>query len=360
VLSRVQAGDIPGAVAQLAEHDVLDRQTSDVFKHRRDQAVDARRPPAMISAFQAALRSWGFKMFAADNITNSKKFRRASRARTRPTSARHRSPNPVVNTVAPTILLISRPSPRTRSRPILEFETEKSVNYMCNVVNVKRMSTSFQSASAAGLNYFDTLLVQPLAQQVGMSEDAAKQRIAMVEPDYLVALMTSHLPQADGLPQELKASWGDKSLPWGLMSLAGQARARDRRADHQVLLARRAPIPRPAARPARARQGVREHALARRARYASASRAHRDRSSVQARLAYQLATVEKDGDLGDKLVRSPSSGPRQHTPRPRSPSPRNWRTPYRRWGRGSSCAGGDRRVVATDVGRIHPACVVMA
>jgi hypothetical protein len=210
--------------------------------------------------------------------------------------------------VAPTVLLIGKTVAETAlASQVLEFETEKSVNYMCNIVNVKRMSTSFQSASAAGLNYFDTLLVQPLAQQVGMSEEQAKVRVAMVEPDYLVAMMTSHLPQADGLPQELKTSWGEKSLPWGLMSLAGNELAyfetatlitkhyslgvhtdsttgRPDQVEHdkafQNMLAR-------AERTARA--------SARAARIATGS------IPVQAKLAYQLATIERDGDLGDRL-----------------------------------------------------------
>src|SRR5258705_5148575 len=54
-----------------------------------------------------------------------------------------------------------------------------------------------------------------------MSEEPARRRIAMLKPAYLAALMPWRLPQADGLPQQLKASWGETSLPWGLMSLAG-------------------------------------------------------------------------------------------------------------------------------------------
>ena len=54
---------------------------------------------------------------------------------------------------------------------------------------MKRLSTSFQSASAAGMNYFDTLLVEPMAKAHGVPLDAARMRLAMREPDYLVAYM---------------------------------------------------------------------------------------------------------------------------------------------------------------------------
>jgi hypothetical protein len=309
VLSRVQAGDIPGAIAQLGELDQLDRQTTDVFKR-----IGAIKPSTlgghlqMISAFQAALRGWGFKMFASDNIKNTKQFLDSLASTNKADLGSPQIADAVVNTVAPTVLLIGKTVAETAlASQVLEFETEKSVNYMCNIVNVKRMSTSFQSASAAGLNYFDTLLIQPLAQQVGMSEEQAKMRVAMVEPDYLVAMMTSHLPQADGLPQDLRTSWGEKSLPWGLMSLAGNELAyfetaalitkhyslgvhtdsttgRPDQVEHdkafQNMLSRAERVARASARAARIATGS---------------------IPVQAKLAYQLATIERDGDLGDKL-----------------------------------------------------------
>ena len=69
----------------------------------------------------------------------------------------------------------------------------------CNV-----SATSFQSAGGAGLNYFDTLLIQPFAESAKISEDEAKQRIAIIEPDYLVALMASRLATQDGLIKEMR------------------------------------------------------------------------------------------------------------------------------------------------------------
>src|SRR5262249_51664136 len=152
VLSRVQAGDIPGALAQLGELDQLDRQTTEVFKR-----VGAIKPATlgghlqMISAFQAALRGWGFKMYASESIKQSKQFLDSLASANKNDLGSPQVAEAVVNTVTPTVLLIGKTVAETAlASQVLEFETEKSVNYMCNVVNVKRMSTSFQSASAAG------------------------------------------------------------------------------------------------------------------------------------------------------------------------------------------------------------------
>jgi len=87
--------------------------------------------------------------------------------------------------------------------------------------NVRRAATSFSSASAAGVNYFDTLLVEPLAQGAHVSQEEAKNRIAFMEPTYLVSLLLSKLGNAEGLPKELSTKWGEHSLAWSLFSLAG-------------------------------------------------------------------------------------------------------------------------------------------
>jgi hypothetical protein len=89
----------------------------------------------------------------------------------------------------------------------MEFESEKSVNYMCNIPNVKRMTLSLASAAAAGINYFETLLVAPLAEQAGISLDDARNRLAMREPNYLVAFILSRMNETPtGLPADLRKS----------------------------------------------------------------------------------------------------------------------------------------------------------
>src|SRR5262249_58634748 len=128
----------------------------------------------------------------------------------------------LVARLAPTILYVSKTSAETTlASEQLEFENAADVNYTCSVPNVRRVATSFSSAGAAGIHYFDTLLVQPYAAKMHLGEDEAKERIAIYEPDYLVAMMAAKLPTLDGLPKQLKEQWGETSLPWGLLSLAG-------------------------------------------------------------------------------------------------------------------------------------------
>ena len=168
------------------------------------------------------------------------------------------------------------------------------------------MSTSYQSASAAGVNYFDQLLVQPMAQEIGVSVDLARNRVAMMEPDYLVAYMLAHLPTLEGLPEQLKKQWGEKSLAWNLLSLAGNELAYF---DSAQLIAKYYSLG--AHADLTGRIATVEHDKAFLNMLASAERAARASARgariatgaipVQAKLAYQLAQVLREGDLQDKI-----------------------------------------------------------
>jgi hypothetical protein len=259
----------------------------------------------MMSAFQAGLRAWGFEMFATEAVKQLASSIEGLVGRTDRGSAEFA--DAAVAGVMPTIMLVDKATAETElARQELAFETDRSVNYVCSIPNVKRMSTSFASASAAGLTYFDTLLIQPLAQQAGVSEDTARQRVAMVEPDYLVAYMTSHLAQADGMPEAVKAKWGDGSVAWGLMSLAGSELAYF---DAAELITKYYSLGIQTDDNGRANQIEHDKAFgnmlasAERTARASARAARIATGSipVQAKLAYQLAVVERDGDLADKV-----------------------------------------------------------
>lgn len=307
ILSKVQAGDTIGAVAALASLDQLDAMTVEVFNK-----VGAIKPTTlgqhllMITTFQAALRGWGFKVFAGDSVKRTKEFL-ASLGSVKAELASPEVADKIVQVVAPTVLLIGRTVAETMmAEQELEFEVEKTVNYMCSIPNVKRMSTSFQSAGVAGINYFDTLLVEPLAKEASMSVDEARMRVSMREPDYLVAYMLSHLQQLDGLPKDLKTKWGEGSVAWALMSLAGSELAYYHSAElvtkYYSLGLHTDEMGRP--------DSV-EHDKAFTNMLASAERSARANARaariatggipVQAKLSYQLASVDRDGDLSDKI-----------------------------------------------------------
>jgi hypothetical protein len=186
VLTKVQAGDINGAITALGALDALDETTLEVFKK-----IGAIKPATlgghllMMGAYQAALRGWGFKVFASQSVAQTRQFIRMLQSTDKAMLAS--VADKIVQQVAPTVLYIGKTVADTIvAAQKLEFESEKSVNYICSIPNVKRLSTSFASAGAAGVNYFETLLVEPLAKSGGVPIDSARNRVAMVEPDYLV------------------------------------------------------------------------------------------------------------------------------------------------------------------------------
>jgi hypothetical protein len=308
ILAKVQSGDSLGAVAALASLDQLDSMTAEVF-----EKIGAIKPATlgqhllMITTFQAALRGWGFKVFAADAVGRTKAYLTALGGATKAELGAPDVADKIVLQVAPTVLLIGRTVAETlMAQQELEFEREPSVNYLCSIPNVKRMATSFQSAGVAGINYFDTLLIEPLAKEASMSMDEARMRVSMKEPDYLVAYMLARLTQVEGLPKQLRKKWGDSSVAWALLSLAGSELAYYNAAE---LVAKYYSLG--VKTDALGRTDTVEHDKAFTNMLASAERTARASARaariatggipVQAKLAYQLASSEREGDLADKL-----------------------------------------------------------
>jgi hypothetical protein len=308
ILRKIKKGEISAATSTLAALDKMGGAANSAFER-----IGALKPKTlgghlqMMAAFKTALRSWVYRQLATQAVAATTAFLDGL---SKETAAKLDSPeiaDQVVQAVAPTVLYLGRTSAETTlALQELEFEKEDSVKYMCSIPNVRRMATSFSSASVAGLNYFDTLLVEPLAKSAGVSLDDARNKLAVIEPDYLVAYVTSKLAEAEGLPKELKDAWGEKSLAWGLLSLAGSELAYF---DSAELIAKYYSL------------GVHtdnnnkvdqiEYADAFKHMLASAERAARANARaariaagaipVQAKLAYQIASIEKDGDLTEKV-----------------------------------------------------------
>lgn len=306
--SKVQGGDVAGAVASLDALDRMAMNSTAVF-----QKIGALRPSTlgghlqMLSAFRAALRGWASYTFARSAIYKAHAHLADLKHHAKAELGAPATADDVVTAVMPSVLYINKTLVETAmAMQQLDFETEESVNYMCSIPNVRRMATSFQSASAAGLNYFDTLIVDPYAKSMRISEDEARQVIAMRDSDYLIAFMTSRLNEMLGLPKELKEGWGEKSLAWGLASLAGSELAyldsaeliakyyslRVKTDDSGKIIAiehDKAFVNMLAAAERSAR------ASARAARIATGA------IPVQAKLAFEVATVERDGTLDERV-----------------------------------------------------------
>jgi uncharacterized protein len=308
ILQKVQAGNLPAALAALAKLAALADGTSDVFRK-----IGAIRPATlgghllMLGSFQSALRGWGFRMFAGEAVRTARAYLTGLAGRSRDQLGSAALAEQLVGKVAPTVVLIGRMyASSVLAAQRLEFETEQSINYTCSIANVRRLATSFQSASAAGIQYFDTLLVEPLAKSAGIAADVARSRVMMMEPQYLVAFQLSRLAVDDGLPRELKELWGEGSVAWNMMALAANELAYQSAAElvakHYSLQVHDGPD-------GRAAQVEHDKAFAN--MLASADRVARSSARaariatgaipVQARLAYQLARVQRDGDLEDKL-----------------------------------------------------------
>jgi uncharacterized protein len=308
VLTRVRAGDLAGARDIIAGLGKID---SDVAFAK----IGALHPTTlgghlvMMASFQAALRGWGYKTFADEAVASAQDLVTSLGSAKPAELGGSKVADAVANAVAPMVLYVDRTTAGLdMAVEELAFEGTAPVNYMCSVPNVLRLASSFQSASVAGINYFDNLLVIPLAQSEKIAEDDARVLVARREPDYLVAVLASKLAGVEsGLPADLKAKWGEHSLAWGLFSLAGSELAYY---DAAELIAKYYSLGVHTDDTGKVTSLDHEkafaHMLATAERTARASaRAARIATGaipVQAKLSYQLAASERDaGELPDQL-----------------------------------------------------------
>jgi uncharacterized protein len=308
ILGKVRKGDISGAVAELNTLDTLGKNQEAVF-----QKIGALRPKTlgghlqMMAAFKTALRSYVYRQLAEQVTLQTIGYLETLTKESPTVLGSATTGDAVVAALAPTLLYLGRTSAETTlALQQLEFEKEDSVMYMCSIPNVRRMATSFSSASAAGVTYFDTMVIDELSKSAGITADDARNRFSVVEPDYLAAYMMTKLADTEGLPKELKTAWGEKSLAWGLMSLAGSEIAyydsaeliakyyslgihtdENNKVDKIMFESAFTNMLASAERNARAN--------ARAARIAAGA------IPVQAKLAYEIATSLRDGDLNDKV-----------------------------------------------------------
>jgi hypothetical protein len=308
LLTKIQGGDIAGAQTLLEALQKRGKDSTQVFGD-----IGKIKPETlgghllMMASFEAALEGWVYEELAGRAVGAVQDGLKSLSPENTAVLGSPGFADQLAAALAPAMLFLARGTVGADiAREELEFEAETSVNYMCSIPNVRRMSTSFSSASAAGVNYFDTLLVEPLAQSAHVSEDEAKNRIAFMEPNYLVSLLLSKLGNAEGLPKELQDKWGEKSLAWSLFSLAGSELAYR---DSAGLIAKYYSLGVKTDDTGTA-SGVEyekafDNMLATAERNARASaRAARIATGaipVQAKLAYQVAAAEREGDLDEKL-----------------------------------------------------------
>jgi hypothetical protein len=308
VLENVQANKLDAAIAALDKLDKLEQLTTDTLTK-----VGTLRPPTMgghlqmMAAFRAALRGYVFKDFATLALAMSKQYIKSLAGTPSATLGSEKTADAIVAQVGPTILYVAKTTAETTlALEQLELSNTADIGYMCSVPNVLRLATSFASAGAAGIHYFDALIVEPYAAHAKLALDDARLAVAIHEPDYLVALKTSRFDSLEGTPKQLRETWGEKSLPWGLLSLAGGELAYFHAAELiakyyslDVKLDEARNITRVEHEKAFANMLATAERNARAS--ARAARIATGAIPVQAKLAYQLATVERDGTLADQV-----------------------------------------------------------
>lgn len=301
ILESVQANDIIGAKAKLHAIEALTNSTESVVRQVGELKPDTMGGHLqMLSAYEKAIAGLAGYMHSSTSADTTRLYLDNLSALTPEQMAEFDVAEQTVMYTAPTVLAIARSvANMALSLESMEIEGVKSLNYMCSLPNVRRLATSFQSAAAANVTYFETL--------VGVKDDTTRNYVAAMEPDYLTAFISSNLAKMSGMPDTLKTEWGEDSLPWGLMTLASAQLAYFKAStliskwyslgvQNDWLTGRATSVEHEKAfmnMLATAERKARENARA--ASVAAGS------IPVQARIAYQNARILREGDLADKL-----------------------------------------------------------
>jgi uncharacterized protein len=307
VLAKLSAGDVDGALATLAALDLAGAETAAIFTR-----LGALRPATLeghlglLAALQAALRGASTRGFAADSIRAATQLLASWKDKPAAELGTPATVEAAGNAVAPAVVLLLRTAAETAiAEQALALTHDRGVPYAGSPPDLAGLVGAFGAGATASLRYADTLLVEPRARGAGIPLDLARRRLAAAEPDYLLADALSRAPDG-GLPRELGAPLAEGSVGESLRLLAGHVVAYGSAA---LLVAKYASLAVHVDDTGKL-DGV-EHAEALRSLLANARRSARASARaariatgaipVQARLAYQLATVEETGSIDDQL-----------------------------------------------------------
>jgi hypothetical protein len=310
ILARVQSNRIDDAIAALAKHDSVADVTRTVLTK-----IGAVHPTSigshlqMLASFRAALRGWVFEAFATGAVTAAKAQLRLLAGKTTAELGSDQTAETVVSTVVPTLLYVGKTvAESSLAAEQLELRGASEVDYTADIGGVRAASSAFEQSAVAGMRQVDALLVGPTAERMKLSEDDARRRVALVEPDYLISFTIVRASTAESVITQLQQSWGVTSLPAALLSTAANQLASATSAE---LLAKYEALHVDLTSDGSGRVTKIEHADAfakmlagaeRMARiHARAARIATGSIPIQAKLAYQNATVDRGGTLGEQL-----------------------------------------------------------
>jgi uncharacterized protein len=302
IVASIANGDIAGAKAKLQSIENLTEMTEPMLRE-----VGGLKPTTMgghlqmLSAYDRAIAGLAAYMHSQDSAYYARTYLDNLAYYNKHDLAAYEIGESTVQVIAPTVLAIARAVANTvGAKEAMQIEGVQSLNYMCSLPNVRRLATSFQSAAAANVTYFETL--------VGVKDDQTRMYAMSMEPDYLTAYISANIGKMRGAPETLKEEWGENSLPWGLMALSAAQQGyfkasaliskyyslnvqndwltgRPQTVEHEKAFIHMLSV---------AERKARENARA--ARVATGA------IPVQARIAYQNARVLREGDLADKLA----------------------------------------------------------
>ncbi len=222
LLRQVQRADVPAAIAALDQLGPTDAAARELFGELG--AIE----PATIGdhlrlagALRAALAGWSFHAFAAGERARARGHLDGLAGRRKEELATPAAADALVTAVAPALVLLGRArAGLLHARQQLELERAETPAFACSPPDVLRLARWFQGAAAAAAADLDALMVEPPARSGGVPPDTVRVRLALSEPDTVVAHVLSHLPDGGGLPRDLQQAWGEASRAWSLLSLA--------------------------------------------------------------------------------------------------------------------------------------------
>jgi hypothetical protein len=301
ILELVAAGDLVGAKAKLHEFEGLTAVTEATMRQ-----VGSMKPDTMgghlqmMSAFQKSVAGLAAYINTGDSANYTRAFLDSLAGVPADQLASPDIADQVVQYTAPAVLSIARAVANSAAAlQSMEIEAVNSVNYMCSLPNVRRLATSFQSAAAANVTYFEQL--------AGITDDQTRNFAIMMEPDYLTAWIAANLPKLGGFAETLKTEWGESSLAWGLMSLAaeelGYFKASTLVSKYYSLGVKSDPYTGRAAavENEKAFMNMLQSAEKKARETARSAKVAAGSIPVQARIAYQNARILREGDVASKL-----------------------------------------------------------
>jgi hypothetical protein len=310
ILAKVQANRIDDAIALVATHDTVADVTRAVLtKIGGVTPTSVGAHLQVLASFRAALRGWAFEAFATQAVASTKAQLKLLAGKTTAELGSDQTAESVVSTVVPTLLYVGKTIAETSlAAEQLELHAATEVDYTADVGRIRAVSASFEQAALSGMRQVDSLLVTPAAERMKLNEEEARRRVAVGEPDYLVAFSLARASTNESVVTQLQQTWGVSSLPSVLLSIAANQLAYTTSSE---LVAKYEALHVDVTSDGSGRVTKVEHADAFEKMLAAAERAARAHARaariatgsipVQAKLAYQNATVDRAGTLGDQL-----------------------------------------------------------